>query len=223
VAPLFGAPPSDTERAHARALVLLERHGVLARAAIGLEALAGGFAGVYPVLRAMEETGRVRRGHFVEGFEGAQFAFAGVVDRLRASRERGSEPETQVLSATDPAQPYGALLAWPAPYAQGVRLRRAAGCRVVLCAGEPVLFVERDAARVFRFSSSEPHLEADRLARAARALAGSGRTPRARRLRIEQIDGEEAVSSPHAEVFLQAGFRRGYKGLELDRIGPGGS
>ncbi len=224
VAPLFeGGPaaarPSDTERGHARTLTLLERHGVLARAAIALEAIPGGFASVYPVLRAMEEGGRVRRGHFVEGFEGAQFAFPGVVDRLRGAREPAAEPEARVFAAVDPAQPFGALLPWPGPRFEAARLRRAAGCRVVVVDGEPALFVERGAGRVFTFEGSEPHRETERLESAARALAAAGRRRGAERLRIEQIDGEEAAASPFVEAFLAAGFRRGYKGLELDRLG----
>jgi len=220
VAPLFADPPGDTERAHARALVLLERHGVLARAALPLEGIAGGFAAVYPVLRAMEESGRVRRGHFVDGYEGAQFAFGGVVDRLRAAREPSDETRIDVLAAADPAQPYGALLPWPAPRAEPARPRRAAGCRVVLADGEPVLFAERGASRVFSFATREPHRDAERLAASVRALVHAARGPRTERrgLRIERIDGDEAAASPIATVFVEAGFRRGYKGLELDRL-----
>jgi ATP-dependent Lhr-like helicase len=220
VAPLFQDPPSETERAHARASLLLSRHGVLARAALALESLAGGFAAVYPVLRAMEEAGRVRRGHFVEGYEGAQFAFAGVVDRLRAARERAEPPQVLVLAAADAAQPYGALLPWPAPRAEAARLRRAAGARVVLADGEPVLFAERAAAQVFTFATREPHRDAGWLVAAARALAHAGAA--GRRLRIERIDGQDAAASALAQAFLQAGFRRGYRGLELDRLDPRG-
>src|SRR5207248_5652518 len=79
-----------TERAHARAAILLDRHGVLTREAVRGEGAPGGFAGVYPVLRAMEERGRVRRGYFVAGLGGAQFALPGAVDRLRACRDAGT-------------------------------------------------------------------------------------------------------------------------------------
>jgi ATP-dependent Lhr-like helicase len=71
-------------RAHALALTLLERHGVLTRGAVAAERVPGGFAAVYPVLRAMEETGQCRRGYFVEGLGAAQFALPGAVDRMRA-------------------------------------------------------------------------------------------------------------------------------------------
>ncbi|QFY14137.1 ATP-dependent helicase [Nonomuraea phyllanthi] len=82
---LLPAPASDTtQRAHAQAEVLLERHGVVTRGAVTSERLPGGFTPVYQVLRAYEESGRCRRGYFVEGLGGAQFALPGAVDRMRA-------------------------------------------------------------------------------------------------------------------------------------------
>jgi ATP-dependent Lhr-like helicase len=89
---------------------------------------------------------------------------------------------------------------------------------VVLADGEPVLFVERGASRVFAFAPREPHREAERVAAAVRALARAARAAGGRRLRVERIDDAEAAASPWAPVFVEAGFRRGYKGLELDRL-----
>ena len=116
--------------AAALAGVLLDRHGVLTRAAARGEGVAGGFAAVYPVLRAMEESGRIRRGYFVTGLGGAQFALPGAVDRLRAFRDGVPEgfPGAVVLAATDPANPYGVALAWPET--EGARPQRAAGAFV---------------------------------------------------------------------------------------------
>jgi len=141
VTTLIGAPPSPTERAHALVLTLLERYGVLSREGVTASDVPGGFQALYPVLRAMEEAGKIRRGHFVEGLTGAQFALPGAVDRLRASRGRSppsvgassgapgawpdasrsssaaagapSDPGVLVLAATDPASPWGAVLPWP--------------------------------------------------------------------------------------------------------------
>src|SRR5206468_8095749 len=104
VAPLLEPRPTTTEAAHARALQLLERYGVLTREAALGEGAEGGFADVYPVLKALEERGQVRRGYFVAGLGAAQFALPGAVDRLRSFREPGDG--VQVLAATDPAQPY---------------------------------------------------------------------------------------------------------------------
>src|SRR5690606_25503289 len=130
---LFQPAPSPTEAAHARALQLLERYGVLTREAALGEGAEGGFAGVYPVLKALEERGQVRRGYFVAGLGAAQFAVAGAVDRLRAEREPDEDDQPFVLAATDPAQPFGAALPWPE--SEG-RPARAAGALVVLAAGE---------------------------------------------------------------------------------------
>ena len=109
-----------TRRSHASAEAMLERHGVVTRGAVVSERVPGGFAGVYKVLSAFEDSGRCRRGYFVEGLGAAQFGVPGSVDRLRTySRELGSEGDPQaaratvVLAATDPANPYGAALPWP--------------------------------------------------------------------------------------------------------------
>jgi ATP-dependent Lhr-like helicase len=112
VSELAGAAPAETVRAHARALMLLERYGVVSREAVASEGLSGGFGAVAPVLRAMEEAGKIRRGHFVDGLQGAQFAHAAAVDRLRAARAPDEERPVVTLSAIDPANPYGALLPW---------------------------------------------------------------------------------------------------------------
>ena len=145
-APLLEPRPTTTEVAHARALQLLERYGVLTRETALGEGAEGGFAGVYPVLKALEERGHVRRGYFVSGLGAAQFALPGAVDRLRSCRrpvgaehvltdderagfgpvEAESRPAPVVLAATDPAQPYGAALPWPATEATA-RAARAAG------------------------------------------------------------------------------------------------
>src|SRR4029077_19964557 len=102
---------NPTRRLHATVESLLRRHGLLTRGAVMSERVPGGFAGVYPVLKAFEEAGRCRRGYFVEGLGGAQFAHAGAVDRLRGLGP--ADGAVLVLAATDPANPYGAALPWP--------------------------------------------------------------------------------------------------------------
>jgi ATP-dependent helicase Lhr and Lhr-like helicase len=132
------ARQQGTEKLHARAVSLLERHGVLTREAIRGEGVSGGFAGMYPVLKAMEESGTVRRGYFVAGLGGAQFAVPGAVDRLRAFRETPQIPDVVVLAATDPANAYGIALPWPVKGPQ-----RAAGAYVVLVDGLPSAYIEK--------------------------------------------------------------------------------
>ena len=142
MADLVGEERTPTERGHALATALLERHGVVTREGAAAEGIVGGYASVYPVLRAMEESGRARRGYFVAGLGAAQFALPGAVDRLRAVRD--DEGTVRVLAATDPAQPYGAALAWPRPEGdERLPLQRAAGAYVVLVDGHAVLYLER--------------------------------------------------------------------------------
>ncbi|MDQ3812138.1 MAG: DEAD/DEAH box helicase, partial [Chloroflexota bacterium] len=204
---LVASGPASTERAHALAVSLLERHGVVTRESVLGEGVAGGFAAVYPVLRAMEESGKIRRGYFVEGLGAAQFALPGAVDRLRAERSLPETPRVQLLAATDPAQPYGASLSWPK------KVQRVAGAYVVLVDGEPALYLERSGKGLLTMPVFEQH--ATLALEALRTLAES--SPR-RELSIERIDGEAALNSPLRPQFELAGFAREYLGLTL-RVG----
>ena len=198
VAELVGAGAGDTEKLYARATTLLERHGIVGRTAVLSEGIDGGFSGVYPLFRAMEESGRARRGHFVDGAGGAQFALPGAVDRLRDCRRQ--DEVVIVLSAVDPANPWGATLPWPESAGSP---RRAAGGVVVLVGGRPVLFVEGQAVLSFPAARDEPVLDA--------AVAGwcAGR-----RIRVELIDREDATASALAGAFFRAGFAEDYRCLE---------
>ena len=161
---------------------------------------------MYPVLRAMEEQGSVRRGYFVAGLGAAQFALPGAVDRLRsATASEGGE--TLVLAATDPAQPYGAALRWPE--SEG-RPARAAGALVVLVDGEAAVFLERGGRSLATFPSALETTDAWTAALAD--LVGSGRR---RSLEIARIDGASARESDHADALRAAGFIDGYRGLVL--------
>jgi ATP-dependent Lhr-like helicase len=207
VAPLLLPTPNATEAAHTRALQLLERYGVLTREAALGEGLEGGFAGVYPVLKALEDRGRVRRGYFVAGLGAAQFALPGAVDRLRHYRDTGTA--TVVLAATDPANPYGASLPWPEPSGAG-RPARAAGAHVVLVDGELVAFLERGGHSLVTFPTTAAH---DGWAGALRTLVQRGRY---RSLEVRKADGVPVREVPPvAEALRTAGFTDGYKGLVL--------
>ncbi len=209
VAPLLEPVLAPTEAAHARALQLLDRHGVLTRESVLAENAPGGFAGVYPVLKAMEEAGKVRRGYFVAGLGAAQFALPGAVDRLRALRapdrtERDDPDVALVLAAADPAQPYGATLAWPP--AEG-RPARQAGAYVVLAGGSPVAYLERGARSLLTFGA-DPRDWAEPLA----SLVKDGRL---RKIELHRIDGAAAVGTSHLDALHAAGFADGYRGLTL--------
>ncbi|MCA1572238.1 MAG: DEAD/DEAH box helicase, partial [Chloroflexi bacterium] len=214
VADLVGEDRSPTERGRAVATTLLERHGVVTREGVAAEGISGGYASIYPVLRAMEEAGRARRGYFVAGLGAAQFALPGAVDRLRAVRE--DDAAVVLLAATDPAQPYGAALPWPRSNDdERLPLQRAAGAYVVLVDGRAVLFLERGGRGILRLPASE---NADLLERAIGALpslvAADGPY---RELRIERVDRGPVRESQLAERLTAVGFRPSYRGYLLRR------
>ncbi|MFB9570267.1 DEAD/DEAH box helicase, partial [Saccharopolyspora hordei] len=206
--------PADepTRRAHARAEAFLERHGVLTRGALDVERVTGGFSAVYKVLRAMEESGRCRRGYVVEGLGAAQFAVPGAIDRLRAlSRDENGDGEAVVLAAADPAQPYGGALEWPAVMGETRhRPGRKAGALVVLVAGEAVFYVERGGKSLLSFTEDESALRA-----AADGLVRVVRDGWLDQLAVQRADGEGAWGSKLAAVLTEAGFRATPKGLRL--------
>ncbi|MDQ6672648.1 MAG: DEAD/DEAH box helicase, partial [Chloroflexota bacterium] len=203
---------TGTDRAHAVALALLERHGVVTRESVLGEGVPGGFASVYPVLRAMEEAGKIRRGYFVEGLGAAQFSLPGAVDRLRAERVPVEGPNVQVLAAADPANPYGATLAWPKfPNAKSAaKIQRVGGAYVVLVDGEAALYVERSHKGLVVLPAFEQY--APHAVGALRRLAEN--TPR-RELSIERVDGETVLTSALRPLLEHAGFQREYLGLTL--------
>ena len=211
-----GAPASPTERLHAQSLALLERHGVLTREAVATEGIEGGFAAVYPILRALEESGRIRRGYFVDGLGAAQFALAGALDRLRAVREPADpliSGAVHLLAAADPANPYGAALAWPRRGETDRRpLQRAAGAYVVLVDGVAALYLERGGATLQTLPVADDPAVAVKAIRALGALIADGRT---RELVIRKVDGEEVSASRFRSLLLDAGFVAGYRGLVL--------
>jgi ATP-dependent Lhr-like helicase len=221
------AEPDATVRAAAQAELLLERHGVVTRGAVVNEGVRGGFSTVYKVLSSFEETGRARRGYFVEGLGAAQFATGATVDRLRSfvrddDREgdevlqdagRGREIPVVTLAATDPANPYGAALPWPslpedAP--RGHRPGRKAGALVVLVDGRLVVYVERGGKTTLTFG--EPS-ERD-LAAVAGSLAAVVRS-RIGRLAVERVDGEFVLGTPLGDALLAAGFAPTPGGVRL--------
>jgi ATP-dependent Lhr-like helicase len=207
-----------TRRAAALAEALLERHGVLTRGAVAAEGPPGGFAAIYPILAALEERGSARRGYFVEGLGAAQFAVPGAVDRLRALAEPGRHDPPLVLAATDPANPYGAALAWPERPVDasdgdgpaGHRAGRKAGALVVLVAGELALYLERGGRTLLSYTDDR-----DLLAAAAKALADAVHAGALGPLSVERADGAPVRSTPLQDALTTAGFRVTPRGLRL--------
>ena len=199
-----------THRSAALAQQLLDRHGIVTRGAVMGERITGGFARVYPVLKAMEESGRCRRGYFVDGLGGAQFALPGAVDRMRALvGVSGVQSSTQVLAATDPANPYGAALPWPERDG-GHRAGRKAGALVVLVDGKLALYVEKGGRTLLSYSD-----DLDEMQPAVDALALAAREGVLGRLTVQKADGEAIEDTPFAGALLNAGFRLTSRGLRL--------
>jgi ATP-dependent Lhr-like helicase len=191
-------------RRRALSELLLERYGVLSREQVLAEGVPGGFSAIYPELSQLETLGIARRGYFVEGLGGAQFALAGAVERLRASS--GSQDAPLVLSAIDPAQPYGAVLPWPK---RGPA--RVAGAYVVLCCGEPILYLERSGKGLLTLVSPDDV----RLRPALEALVEQVRAGHVRRLALERVDGEPAMGSAVAGMLIELGVQEGPRRLTL--------
>ena len=200
-APLFAGAPTAGPKTRALAELMLERHGIVARETAIAEGIPGGFASIYGELQNLEMLGTARRGYFVEGLGGAQFALPGAVERLRSLPR--AEGTLQVLAATDPANPYGATLSWPKLEGQR-RPARTAGAYVMLRDGEPLLYVERGGKGILRLQQ----LSDDELSAALAELAAAARDGLIEKLAIEKLDGEPVIGSGMEAALIEAGFRR---------------
>jgi ATP-dependent Lhr-like helicase len=233
---LFGEPYTplpSLERRRVLAELLLERYGIVTREQVLAEGIKGGFALLYDSFAKLETLGVCRRGYFIEGMGGAQFALPGAVERLRADRPslgpieaqvgaderlradafggpdaRGGIGRTLVIAAADPAQPYGAALPWPKREGQDRRPARVAGAYVVLVEDEPALYVERGGRGLVTLGEAPP-------GEALRALAEAVRAGRVGKLALERIDGEPAIASPRAQELIDLGFHSGPRKLTL--------
>jgi ATP-dependent Lhr-like helicase len=219
-----GKPASATERSAALAQQLLARYGVLTREAVAAENVPGGFSSVYDVLKALEDAGRVRRGYFIGGVAATQFALPAALDLLRSLKEEPQEPEVVALAATDPANPYGALLPFgPRAGAQedgsAIRPTRSAGATVLLVNGALAGYIGRGGRQILSFlPDDEPARAVAGRALAARlaALAGEGEG-RGGGLLIAQIDGVPPDDHPLAAFLRDAGFITTAMGMQLPR------
>ena len=215
VAGLVGEARSPTERSHAAAMTLLDRYGVVTREAVVAEPAPGGFAAIYPVLKAMEEAGRVRRGYFVAGLGAAQFALPGAVDRLRAEREPADDGRTvHVLAAADPANPYGGALPWPRrDEDERAALQRVPGAYVVIVDGAAALYVERGGRGLVTLPVIEQEESREAALHALHRLIGPGRP--LRELSVERVDRVPVGESAWATALRDTGFRPSYRSYVL--------
>jgi ATP-dependent Lhr-like helicase len=197
---LIHSPPSETERHAAWAELLLDRHGVVTRGTALAEGYPGGFTALYPVYSHLEETGRIRRGYFVEGLGGSQFALPGAVDRLRSE----TEPLLQIVAATDPANPFGNVVPWPD--SDNARLARDAGAYVLLWGGELLGYLDKGRRGLTLFDP-----ERDQFSLVSQAMADVA--TRYRRLTLVTVNGVPASLSPLASPLSEWGFATAPRGL----------
>ncbi|HEY6846514.1 MAG TPA: DEAD/DEAH box helicase [Terracidiphilus sp.] len=223
--------PTTTEASHALALQLLNRYGVLVREQVAAENVPGGFSAVYDVLKALEESGRIRRGYFVAGLGATQFALPAAIDLLRQLRSAPPQekPEFVQLAATDPANPYGSVLPWPdLPVAEQDAetaprvLTRAAYAEVILRNGQLVAWLRRGNPNLLVFLPAEEPERSQAAAGLAHFLCTRGQE----RLRgasqqgvlITTINGQPVAAHPMAGFLMDAGFHPGPLGMHLRRI-----
>ncbi len=199
--------------------LLLERYGIVTREQVLAEGIKGGFAMLYDTFANLETLGVCRRGYFIEGMGGAQFALPGAVERLRAGPgDAGAGTRTLVIAAADPAQPYGAALPWPKREGSTSRPARVAGAHVVLVEDQPVLYVERGGRSLVTLADpreAPASRELDPVREALAALADAVRAGRVGRLALERIDGEPALASSLAGALVELGFHSGPRRLTL--------
>ena len=211
---LPASEPDAGLRTAATASLLLDRYGVVTRGAVQSEGVPGGFAQVYRTLAGFEDAGHCRRGYFIERLGAAQFATSATVDRLREFSGLADPPPRSAitLAATDPANPYGAALGWPALEGVTHRPGRKAGGLVVLVDGALVLYLERGGRSALAFSDDEGPLAA-----AARSLVQTARSRHLDTLTIEQVSGTFVYGTPVGRALREAGFVEASRGLTLRR------
>ncbi len=219
------AAGTPTTWAAAMATQLLVRHGVVTRDVTAVEQLPGGFSALYPVLRRLEETGRIRRGYFVAGLGAAQFAQPGAIDLLRDAREAGPTDPTITLASTDPANPYGILIPWPIRLdedgqpssSRSGQATRAAGSRVVLVNGQLAAWIGRgDRQLIVTLPTDEPDRSRTGRALARELVRLANHAAEGRRgWLIEEINGQPAATTTASRFLLEEGFAATSTGLQL--------
>ena len=204
---------SGTEQRMEQVRQLLDRLGIVTRESVGSENLVGGFSAVYPILRALEDSGQIRRGYFIEGLGAAQFAAPGADERLRnlATPNDSTNARTVILSVADPANPFGSVIPWPElAAAKSARPQRMAGALVIIRSGFALGYLNRnfDSLTTFFQSAQQSRTSASTIATAIAELARS-RGP----IMLTSIDGCAADTSELAPDFVAAGFQSSSSGL----------
>ena len=227
--PVSATAITPTEYMTALAQQLLTRHGVVTRETVTHEAIAGGFSTIYTVLKAMEDAGRVRRGYFVAGLGGAQFAMPAALDLLRSMRDVTDGPRTVVMAATDPANPYGSILKWPetgeavtpedvnaAPAESSRGPTRTVGSIVILVDGAAAAYLKRGERELLLFAPPDEPRRSTVIRQVARMLRhlAAVREEGRRGMLVAEINSAPATAHPAARLFIEEGFLPTAMGLQ---------
>ena len=217
---------AQTEWSYAEAHQLLQRYGVVFRETAHAEDLPGGFSAIYDVMKALEESGKIRRGYFAAELGATQFAMPAAVDLLRSLRVPASaeKPEMLMLAATDPANPYGSLMRWPSAPDASSSLTRSVGARVILCDGALAAYLRRGNANVQVFLPEEEPARGQVMRAVAVFLGETAQRGMAAEARggmlIATVNGVAVAEHPMARALLDAGFQAGAMGFNLRRNLP---
>jgi ATP-dependent Lhr-like helicase len=213
----FETGRNPTLWSNAIAQQLLARYGVVFRETAHAEGLPGGFSAIYDVMKALEESGKVRRGYFAADLGATQFAMPAAVDLLRSLRIRrdGDKSELLMLAATDPANPYGSLLKWPAGGDSASSLQRSVGARVVLCDGALLAYLRRGNPNIQTFLPEEEPARSQAAKSLAEFLVAKAQIDGG--MLITSINGVPVHESTLARTLLDAGFVAAPMGFNVRR------
>jgi ATP-dependent Lhr-like helicase len=210
--------PEPEAHAVAQAALLLERYGIVARELALLDPWLLPWRVLYEVLSRMELAGEVRRGYFVEGLSGAQFALPEAARQLLELHLPSTATAPAVLlHSMDPANLYGSGAPFDIPLLDGGSrpLLRRSGNWLVVRAGRPVLLIEQQGKRLTALASASREDVSAAVARLP-GILDNRRGPSARhKLTVEEWNGRPVTSSEGRELLEAAGFVRDYQAMTL--------
>ena len=215
------AASEATARSLAHGEAWLDRYGVVTRGSVVAEDVLGGFALAYKVLSGFEESGKAMRGYVIDGLGAAQFSTPAVIDRLRGLADSPDvtgwpsgtqEPQTYLLAAADPANPYGAALPWPETEGSPTR---AAGSLVVLVDGLPVAHLTRGGKTLTTFPVPAGIDDGEVMGYIVAALTEAVASGRLSPLTIEKANGASVFETPLANQLREHGAGITPKGVRI--------
>ena len=211
---VLGKPLPPAEVAARQARQLLARHGVVTHESLDDEIGAWDWGLIYPELQRLEMRGEVRRGYFVRGLPGVQFALPEVVEQLRAGASRGEDQDEPVvlLNACDPANLYGPAGELRTADGEPFAFSRIPSTWLAQQRGQPMLLIGDSGADMTTAADSDDG-QVRRALQAWLAHAGSFET----RLSVATWNGQPVLGSAGQPLLEAAGFYRDYTAMTWER------